>query len=66
MLDDVLSALDVRTEKVIIERLLGKTGILRQLSSTVILATQTGENCAPIVFINLLTPVRYSSTSPSF
>lgn len=39
LLDDVLSALDSKTEVMIIERLLGKQGLLRKLGSTVILVT---------------------------
>ncbi|KAF4624451.1 hypothetical protein G7Y89_g13720 [Cudoniella acicularis] len=37
--DDVLSAIDARTEKLIVERLFGTTGLLRRLNSTIILAT---------------------------
>lgn len=35
----MLSALDARTEDLVVERLIGKTGLLRKLKSTVILAT---------------------------
>lgn len=44
VLDDVLSAIDARTEKLVVERLLGKTGLLRNLNSTVILATHAGKH----------------------
>ena len=43
VLDDVLSALDSRTEMAVVERLLGKRGLLRQLKSTIILATHTSK-----------------------
>ncbi|RFU32078.1 hypothetical protein B7463_g4239, partial [Scytalidium lignicola] len=38
-LDDVLSAVDPRTETLIVERLLGKSGLFKKLGTTVILAT---------------------------
>lgn len=38
-LDDILSALDARTEKLVFERLLSKDGLLRQLGATIVLAT---------------------------
>lgn len=43
VLDDVLSAVDARTEKCLVERLFGKTGLLRKMNSTIILATHAGE-----------------------
>ncbi|KAI0136261.1 putative ATP-binding cassette transporter [Xylariales sp. AK1849] len=39
VLDDVLSALDTNTQMIVWERLLGKTGLLRVLNSTVLLVT---------------------------
>ncbi|KAH8589326.1 P-loop containing nucleoside triphosphate hydrolase protein [Bisporella sp. PMI_857] len=39
VLNDVFSAIDVRIEKLVGERLLGKTGLLRKLHSTVVLTT---------------------------
>ncbi|PYH89693.1 putative multidrug resistance protein [Aspergillus ellipticus CBS 707.79] len=39
LLDDVLSALDVRTQSMIIERLLSRDGIFRELKTTVVLVT---------------------------
>jgi ATP-binding cassette subfamily C (CFTR/MRP) protein 1 len=44
VLDDVLSAIDAGTERLVIERLLGRTGLLRRLNSTVILATHAGKH----------------------
>jgi ABC-type transport system involved in cytochrome bd biosynthesis fused ATPase/permease subunit len=41
--DDILSAIDAKTEALVVERLFGKTGILKQLGSTTILATHAGE-----------------------
>jgi ABC-type methionine transport system ATPase subunit len=41
LLDDPFSALDIETSRTILERLFGKTGILRQLQSTVLLATSS-------------------------
>lgn len=38
-LDDVLSALDARTGKLVFERLLSKDGLLRRLGATIILVT---------------------------
>jgi ABC-type bacteriocin/lantibiotic exporter with double-glycine peptidase domain len=39
VLDDILSAIDAKTEAFVVERLLGKWGLLRKLGATVILAT---------------------------
>lgn len=44
LLDDVLSALDNVTKKLIIARLFGKSGLLRQLNSTVVLVTNEGKH----------------------
>ena len=44
VLDDVLSALDATTEGLVVDRLLGKTGIFRRLGSTVVLATHAGQS----------------------
>ncbi|THC99810.1 hypothetical protein EYZ11_000740 [Aspergillus tanneri] len=41
LLDDTLSALDARTEKLVFDRLLSKTGLFQQLGATVILVTQS-------------------------
>ncbi|RHZ63440.1 uncharacterized protein CDV56_107137 [Aspergillus thermomutatus] len=41
VLDDTLSALDVRTEKLVFDRLLSKTGLFQQLGATVILVTHS-------------------------
>ncbi|KAG9750060.1 putative ABC transporter, partial [Aureobasidium melanogenum] len=41
LLDDVLSALDVNTEEVIIHRLLGPKGLLRKCSTTVLLVSHS-------------------------
>jgi ABC-type multidrug transport system fused ATPase/permease subunit len=43
ILDDVLSAIDAKTESLIVERLFGKNGIFKTLGSTVILATHASE-----------------------
>lgn len=42
-MDDVLSAIDGKTEALVVERLLGKSGLFRKLGSTVILASHTGK-----------------------
>ena len=39
LLDDVLSALDSETERMVVDRLLGPRGIFRKLGVTVILIT---------------------------
>ena len=39
LLDDILSALDSKTEKLVVERVLGPGGILRKLDCTVVLIT---------------------------
>lgn len=44
MLDDVLSALDARTEHKVVDRLLSRNGLLRQLGSTVVLVTHASES----------------------
>jgi ABC-type nitrate/sulfonate/bicarbonate transport system ATPase subunit len=43
LLDDVFSAIDRTTEKHITDRLFGKTGIFRQLGTTVIQVVQDSE-----------------------
>jgi ATP-binding cassette subfamily C (CFTR/MRP) protein 1 len=43
ILDDVLSAIDAKTEAIVVERLFGKSGMLRSLGSTSVLATHAGE-----------------------
>lgn len=44
VLDDVWSAVDARTENLLIERLFGNTGLLRSSNSTVILATHASKS----------------------
>lgn len=44
ILDDVLSALDSKTKKAVVENLLGKEGLLKKLKSTVVLVTHEREN----------------------
>jgi len=44
VLDDVLSALDKRTEKIIVEKLFGSTGLFKKLGITVILVTHASKN----------------------
>ncbi|MGI4815732.1 MAG: ABC transporter transmembrane domain-containing protein, partial [Janthinobacterium lividum] len=39
LLDDVLSALDAKTEDVVVDRLMGSSGLFRQLNTTVVLIT---------------------------
>lgn len=39
LFDDVLSALDAKTERLVVDRLLGPKGLLRKLESTVLLVT---------------------------
>jgi ATP-binding cassette subfamily C (CFTR/MRP) protein 1 len=41
LLDDVLSALDSKTEKLVVDRLLGPDGLFRKLKSTVVLITHS-------------------------
>ncbi|KAE9373193.1 putative multidrug resistance protein [Stipitochalara longipes BDJ] len=41
VLDDVLSALDARTEQTVVDRLLGESGLFRQLGTTVLLVTHS-------------------------
>ena len=43
VLDDVLSAIDARTEALVVNRLFGETGLFRRLGSTVILATHASK-----------------------
>jgi ATP-binding cassette subfamily C (CFTR/MRP) protein 1 len=42
--DDVLSAIDARTEKLVVERLFGKAGLLRRMNSTIVLVTHAGKH----------------------
>lgn len=44
LLDDVLSALDNATKKLIMARLFGKSGLFRQLNSTVVLVTNESKH----------------------
>jgi len=44
VLDDILSAIDARTEQLVVERLFGKAGLLRRINSTIILATHASEH----------------------
>ena len=39
ILDDILSALDVTTERVIVDNLIGPNGLFRELGTTVLLIT---------------------------
>ena len=48
LLDDVTSGLDAKTGDLVLERLLGANGLLRQLGSTIILATHAGESRLPV------------------
>lgn len=43
LLDDVLSALDGKTEELVVDRLLGPHGLFRELKSTVILITHASK-----------------------
>lgn len=47
ILDDVLSALDSKTKKTVVESLLGKEGLFKKLKSTVLLATHEREDFPP-------------------
>lgn len=52
ILDDVLSALDTKTESHIIEKLIGPKGLLKELGTTVLLITHAGTlspACVPIL-----------------
>ena len=46
LFDDILSALDNTTGSLIFERLLGPSGILRKLGTTVVLATHASKFAA--------------------
>jgi ABC-type bacteriocin/lantibiotic exporter with double-glycine peptidase domain len=48
LLDDSLAGLDNLSEQHIVGRLLGPVGLLRQLGTTVVLATQTGMYMYPV------------------
>lgn len=43
VLDDILSAIDAKTEAIVVERLFGKSGMLRRLGSTTVLATHASK-----------------------
>jgi ATP-binding cassette subfamily C (CFTR/MRP) protein 1 len=43
ILDDIFSALDGRTERTVVDRLLGRSSLFRELGTTVILITHSGE-----------------------
>jgi ABC-type multidrug transport system fused ATPase/permease subunit len=44
LLDDVISALDNKTEKVVVDRLMGPDGLFRKLNSTVLLITHSSRH----------------------
>lgn len=48
LLDDVFSALDNTTARLVFKRLLGEDGILRKSGATVVLATCSGETRSKI------------------
>ncbi|KAK9772774.1 putative ABC transporter [Seiridium cardinale] len=54
ILDDVLSALDAKTEAHVAEKLLGKNGILRDLKTTVILITHASQHLSMADYIVVL------------
>lgn len=43
LLDDVISALDSKTEDLVVKRLFGKEGLLRSLGTTILLVTHASE-----------------------
>ena len=45
ILDDVLSALDATTERHIIDKLIGPTGLFKELGTTVLLITHASTLC---------------------
>src|SRR3569833_3167554 len=47
LMDDVLGALDLKTQAAVMSRLFGESGLLRALDSTVILVTHASEFCRP-------------------
>jgi ATP-binding cassette, subfamily C (CFTR/MRP), member 1 len=42
VLDDIFSAIDAKTESLVVERLFGKDGILKRGDATTVLATHAG------------------------
>ena len=49
ILDDVFSALDARTERMVVDRLLGKNGLFSQLKTTIVLVTHASTLTQPPV-----------------
>lgn len=47
LLDDVLSALDARTEAEVVRNLLDSDGLFRRLNMTVVLVTHAGKDSRP-------------------
>ncbi|MCJ1377074.1 hypothetical protein MMC17_000164 [Xylographa soralifera] len=56
LLDDTLSALDSRTERAVIDQLLGNSGLLRQLDTTVILITHSVRHFSQADVVIILSP----------
>jgi ATP-binding cassette, subfamily C (CFTR/MRP), member 1 len=54
VLDDVFSALDSETEQIVTERLLGPSGLLRRLNSTIILISHSGKLSTRRCFVEYL------------
>jgi ATP-binding cassette, subfamily C (CFTR/MRP), member 1 len=63
ILDDVLSALDGKTQTMVAEQLLGRQGIFRKLKTTVVLVTHASK-LPPVPYIQLLLS-RYSPVPPT-
>lgn len=65
LLDDVFSALDAKTEKLVFERLLSKQGLFGKSNTTVVLATQFGSTLHPTLPLPLIkTPKRQRMRCP--
>ena len=62
LLDDVLSALDSRTERAVFDQLLGDSGLLRQLDTTVILITHSSETTPLMPLPAYIADLTHSST----
>lgn len=59
LLDDTMSALDVKTQALIIKNLFSKGGILRQLGTTVVWATHSSKHILSSVKIKPDVPLIY-------
>ena len=66
LLDDVLSALDAKTERLVVDRLLGPRGLFRKCATTVVLVTHSTRHFALANYILVLSADGHISQQGSY